>query len=190
MWCSLCWCYVALTGRSCLELSMEATAAFTALLCVLDLLQWTSCGCGAAVSSAPIRSQHWPTQRPAQCWVVAMRAADECKQEGKQRMFGRTWWSAQIVRDSENKPTSFFYSDILSELINEPETSCLPTSSCPDSTTTYIVHVFLFLIMEEEVITFFLSSCCHSTRWPMTSSPNTFCYLLSLLIVKAKKQQL
>lgn len=51
-------------------------------------LQWTSCGCGAAVSSAPIRAQHWPTQRPAQCWAVAMWAADECKQEGKQRVFG------------------------------------------------------------------------------------------------------
>lgn len=91
-------------------LSMEATAAFTALLCVLDGLQWTSCGCGAAVSSAPIRSQHWPTQRPARCWAVAMRARDGCKQEGKQRMFGRTWWSAEIARASENKPTSSFYS--------------------------------------------------------------------------------
>lgn len=108
-----CFCYfdVDATGRSSLPgLSTGATAAFTALLCVLDGLQWTSCGCGAAVSSAPIRAQHWPTQRPAQYWAVAMWAADECKQEGKQRMFGRergrlagTWWSAEIVQASENK---------------------------------------------------------------------------------------
>lgn len=110
------------TSRSFLPaLSIEATAASTAVLCVLDGLQWTSCGCGAAVSSAPIRAQHWPTQHPAQYWAVAMWAADECKQKREQRMFGRargrltgTWWSAEIVQDSEHKPKSWFYSTTFS----------------------------------------------------------------------------
>lgn len=92
----------------------EATAAFTARLCVaagrvtMDFL-W--------LRSRRLTLHQWDLstdqhQRPAQCWAVAMWAVDECKQEEKT---GNVWTDPMVCRDNPGLwKQPFFYSKTFS----------------------------------------------------------------------------